>query len=137
MMRSTLGAPLGGTTRGGHHGLESRALRLMVPPNGSGGFGRYLPSIVVVALGDPGAPVVGWAGALPSCGAASARPFNRKCPVAAQYPSSPPAARAARASNLVLLNTSISLQGALHGWMKSPRPTRPRADRMRPETVYQ
>jgi hypothetical protein len=38
MIKSTLGAPLGGTTRGGHHGFESDAFRLIVPPNfGSGG----------------------------------------------------------------------------------------------------
>ena len=29
-----------------------------MPPNGGGGGGRYLPSIVVVALGEPGVPVV-------------------------------------------------------------------------------
>jgi hypothetical protein len=46
---------LGGTTRGGQYGLDWAALRLMTPPNGAGGFGRYLPSIVVVAAGDPGA----------------------------------------------------------------------------------
>jgi hypothetical protein len=33
----------------------------IVPPNGAGGFGRYLPSIVVVALGEPGVPVICWA----------------------------------------------------------------------------
>ncbi len=33
----------------------------MTPPKGGGGFGRYLPSIVVVAAGEPGA------GALRSC----------------------------------------------------------------------
>src|SRR5262245_30491016 len=58
MMRRTFGAPLGGTTVGGQYGLESLASILMVPPNGAGGDGRYLPSIVVVALGEPGAPVI-------------------------------------------------------------------------------
>jgi hypothetical protein len=29
-----------------------------LPPNGAGGFGIYLPSIVVVALGEPGVPVI-------------------------------------------------------------------------------
>jgi hypothetical protein len=56
MISSTLGAPLGGTTVAGQPGLELAALRLILPVNGGGGFGRYLPSIVVVALGDPGAP---------------------------------------------------------------------------------
>jgi hypothetical protein len=53
-----LGAPLGGTTVGGQYGLEFSAPRLIVPRNGAGGGGRYLPSIVVVALGEPGVPVV-------------------------------------------------------------------------------
>src|SRR5262245_53652596 len=56
MMSSTLGAPLGGTTLGGHHGLDCLASRLISPPNGGGGFGRYLPSMVVVAPGLPGVP---------------------------------------------------------------------------------
>ena len=61
MISKTLGAPLGGTTVGGQYGLESLASILIVPPNGAGGFGRYLPSIVVVALGEPGVPVTCWA----------------------------------------------------------------------------
>src|SRR5262245_22371612 len=61
MISSTLGAPLGGTTVGGQPGLESAALRLALPAKGGGGFGIYLPSIVVVALGEPGVPVVCWA----------------------------------------------------------------------------
>ena len=40
------------------YGLESLKSRLIVPPNGGGGGGRYLPSIVVVASGEPGVPVV-------------------------------------------------------------------------------
>src|SRR6266700_5990420 len=61
MMSSTLGAPLGGTTRGGHHGCESLALSLMIPPNFRGGGGSCLPSIVIVALGEPGVPLICWA----------------------------------------------------------------------------
>src|SRR5204862_5140170 len=57
MINSTLGAPLGGTTRGGHQVLESLALSLITPPNFGGGGGSCLPSMVVVALGDPGWPV--------------------------------------------------------------------------------
>jgi hypothetical protein len=34
------GAPLGGTTRGGHQGFDSRALRFISPPNFGGGAGR-------------------------------------------------------------------------------------------------
>src|SRR5260370_7801557 len=57
MMRSTFGAPLGGITRGGHQEVESLALCLMTPPNFGGGGGICFPSMVVVALGDPGVPV--------------------------------------------------------------------------------
>src|SRR5262245_66152214 len=58
MMSKMFGAPLGGTTCGGHHGLDWSAWRPMLPPNCGGGGGRYLPSIVVVALGEPGTPLV-------------------------------------------------------------------------------
>src|SRR5271170_6896107 len=64
MMRRTLGAPLGGTTRGGHLGVESLASSLMTPPNFGGGGGICFPSIEVVALGEPGVPVTCCAAAL-------------------------------------------------------------------------
>src|SRR5262252_4028620 len=57
IISKTFGAPFGGTTRGGHHGLESFASSLITPPNFSGGGGNCLPSIVVVALGEPSSPV--------------------------------------------------------------------------------
>lgn len=34
---------------------------MISPPNFGGGGGRYFPSIVVVALGEPGVPVICWA----------------------------------------------------------------------------
>ena len=59
MISSTLGAPLGGTTRGGHQGVDCSALRSILPPNGSAaGGGSCLPSMVVVALGEPSSPVI-------------------------------------------------------------------------------
>src|SRR4030095_3598076 len=58
MMRRMLGASLGGTTRGGHHGFESVAFSLITPPNCGSGGGSCLPSMVVVAPGVPGVPVV-------------------------------------------------------------------------------
>src|ERR1700675_2532300 len=58
MIRRMLGAPLGGTTRGGHHGVESLALSLITPPNGSGGGGSCFPSSVTVELGEPGTPLI-------------------------------------------------------------------------------
>src|SRR5215471_8241417 len=61
MISKTLGAPFGGTTLAGQNGLESFESKLIVPPKGGAGGGRYFPSIVVVALGEPGVPVVCWA----------------------------------------------------------------------------
>src|SRR6266446_10943572 len=58
MMSSTLGAPLGGTTVGGHHAFDSEAFSLITPPNFGSGGGSCLPSMVVVALGEPSVPVV-------------------------------------------------------------------------------
>ncbi len=58
MISSTFGAPLGGAARGGHHGLDWVAFRLISPPNFGGEDGRYFPSIVVVDEGEPGTPVV-------------------------------------------------------------------------------
>src|SRR5215475_1030297 len=61
MIKSTLGAPWGGTTRGGQYGVDCAALRSILPPNFGGSGGSWLPSIVVVALGEPGTPAVGCA----------------------------------------------------------------------------
>src|SRR4029077_8469401 len=60
MMSRMLGAPFGGTMRGGHHGLESLALSLITPPKGIGGGGICFPSIVTVASGEPGVPLICW-----------------------------------------------------------------------------
>ena len=53
MINKMLGASAGGTIRGGHHGFDWSAFLLIVPPNFGGGDGICLPSIVVVAPGDP------------------------------------------------------------------------------------
>src|SRR5215470_13780785 len=58
MIKRMFGAPGGGTTRGGQYGFDCAALTLMSPPNFGGGLGRYLPSMVVVASGEPGTSVV-------------------------------------------------------------------------------
>ena len=57
MISSTLGAPFGGTTRGGHHGFDCSASFLITPPNFGSGGGSCLPLMVVVALGEPSWPV--------------------------------------------------------------------------------
>src|SRR5260370_31881879 len=57
-MRRMLGAPFGGRRVGGQYGLESTALSLITPPNFGSGGGSCFPSMVVVALGEPGVPVV-------------------------------------------------------------------------------
>src|SRR5215472_4727080 len=66
MISKTSGAPFGGTTVAGQNGLESFESKLIVPPKGGAGGGRYFPSIVVVASGEPGVPVVCWASAEPT-----------------------------------------------------------------------
>src|SRR6187401_1302472 len=43
---------------GGQNGFESMAVSLITPPNFGSGGGICLPSMVVVALGEPGVPVV-------------------------------------------------------------------------------
>ena len=60
-----LGAPLGGTIRGGQYGLDSGAVRSIWPPNFGLGAGSCLPLIVVVALGEPGADLDRLAGPEP------------------------------------------------------------------------
>jgi hypothetical protein len=58
IISSTLGAPFGGTMRGGHQGFDSEAFSSITPPNLGSGGGSWLPVIVVVDSGDPGTPVV-------------------------------------------------------------------------------
>ena len=50
------GAPLAGTTRAGHQGIDCAALRSILPSNFCGGGGICAPSIV--ALGEPGTQVI-------------------------------------------------------------------------------
>src|SRR5882672_12063535 len=57
MMSSTLGAPLGGTTRGAHQAFDSEAFCLITPPNFGSGGGSCFPLRLVVALGEPNSPV--------------------------------------------------------------------------------
>ena len=57
MISSTFGAPLGGTTRGAHQGLDCNASSLITPPNFGSGGGSCLGLTVVVALGEPRVPV--------------------------------------------------------------------------------
>src|SRR5271157_1345422 len=75
MMSSTLGAPFGGTTRGGHQGVDSVAFSLITPPNFGSGGGSCLPSRVVVAPGDPTTPV--------TCCAVASVAANANSPTAA------------------------------------------------------
>src|SRR5262245_1613802 len=78
MISRMLGAPLGGTTRGGYQGVESVQLSLIVPPNFGAGGGSWFPSIVVVASGEPGTPVTCCAmvGAVASRNAAAVIPVS-------------------------------------------------------------
>jgi hypothetical protein len=65
MMSKTLGAPFGGTMRGGHQGVDSEAFSLITPPNFGSGGGSWAPLIVVVALGEPSTPLTCCAEAVP------------------------------------------------------------------------
>jgi hypothetical protein len=57
MISRMFGAPFGGTTSSGQYGFDWVALVLISPLNCCGGGGKYLPSMVVVAPGEPGTPV--------------------------------------------------------------------------------
>src|SRR5438094_7780934 len=59
-MSSTLGAPLGGTTRGGHQGFDSAAVCLISPPKFGGTGGRALDVSDSVNAGDPGFAGPAW-----------------------------------------------------------------------------
>jgi hypothetical protein len=67
MISRMLGAPLGGTTVGGHQGVECRASSLITPPNFGAGGGSWVPGIVVVALGEPSWPVTVTGALAPGC----------------------------------------------------------------------
>src|ERR1044072_8143803 len=60
MMSNTLVAPLGGTTRGAHHGVDSEAFCFMTPPNFGLGPGTCFGSRVVVPPGEPEPPFDCW-----------------------------------------------------------------------------
>src|ERR1700722_4408014 len=61
MMSRMLGAPLGGTMRGGHQVFDPSRVSLITPPNFGSGAGSRFPLTVVVELGKPGTPVICWA----------------------------------------------------------------------------
>src|SRR5450759_4267269 len=108
MMSSTLGAPLGGTTRGGHQGFESLALSLITPPNFGGTGGSCLPSMVVVASGEPGSGAAGWTGAF---GSAPLPAWVSKTPMSSP-PVQQPVGRAAGAEATGRPSDSCAAPGA-------------------------
>src|ERR1039457_162114 len=63
MMSRTFGAPLGGTTRGAHQGVDWAAFRSILPSNLSGGGGSCLPLMGAVAHGEPTGQFACWAAA--------------------------------------------------------------------------
>src|SRR5690349_5929349 len=89
MMSSTLGAPFGGTTRGAHDAVDSEAFSLITPPNFGSGGGSCLPSIVAVALGEPGVPVICWGNATTGAEKIIAALIATRCPAAFQRFESP------------------------------------------------
>ena len=56
MISNTLGAPAGGTTRGGHQGVDFGAVSLITPPNAGDVGGSTRPSREMVEFGLPGVP---------------------------------------------------------------------------------
>src|SRR5262249_35936986 len=78
IIKRMFGAPFGGTTRAGHQGVDCAALRSILPSNFCGGGGSWLPGIVVVALGEPGAPVVSCALAAEVSAVAARRAASRR-----------------------------------------------------------
>src|SRR5262245_13682238 len=75
MISSTLGAPLGGTTRWGQYGVDCIALRSIFPPKACGGGGSCPPASVMVALGEPGVPEIAAPVRLVSCPAVPTVPL--------------------------------------------------------------
>ena len=110
MMSSTLGAPLGGTIRGGHQGFESTALLLITPPNFGAGAGSCFPSIVVVALGEPNSPVTCCA----ARGVVAGVTARRKAVTAAMMPTSD--------SRFMLNSPADTKQSPLHACPGALRP---------------
>src|SRR5664279_1562154 len=53
MINRTFGAPLVGTTRGAHQGVDWAAFRSILPSNLSGGGGSCFPLMGAVAHGEP------------------------------------------------------------------------------------
>src|SRR5262245_35749874 len=84
MISNTLGAPFGGTTRGAHQACDCEAFSLITPPNFGSGGGRCLPSIVVVAVGEPRTPV--------TCCADAVRQLKARSAALASRPRRPEAA---------------------------------------------
>src|SRR5262245_57955676 len=75
IIRSTLGAPFGGTIRAGQACWDWAALGLISPSNFCGGLGRFVPSMVVVASRELGPPVRCCAVAEPAAAAVATAPM--------------------------------------------------------------
>src|SRR5664279_2433834 len=71
MINRTFGAPLGGTTRGAHQGVDWAAFRSILPSNLSGSGGSCFPLMGAVAHGEP-------AGQFACCAAAGMIPIASK-----------------------------------------------------------
>ena len=82
MISRMFGAPFGGTTRGAHPYFDCSAPSLITPLNFGSGGGSCFPLMVVVALGEPGVPVICWAPA----GAEESTPTNRNAATPAPTP---------------------------------------------------
>src|SRR5690349_16384283 len=105
MISKTFGAPGGGATRGGQKDLDWSALRLISPPNGTGGGGSTSPWIWRVAEGAPGGASVGWTPATAPDASALLGPPGGRSPMSACW------ARAVPASSGTTRQASSSPRG--------------------------
>src|SRR5271165_5399596 len=111
MISRTLGAPFGGTTRGGHQGVDSEALSLITPPNFGSGGGSWLPGIVVVPSGEPTA--------LPTGSRDGAAPVPVPWVCALASPSQEPPSAVAKAAFAVVSNSCRRFIGRLSLWLRT------------------
>jgi hypothetical protein len=86
MMSRMFGAPFGGTTVGGHQGVDCSASSLITPPKAGAGAGSCLPLMVVLALGEPRVPVTCCACATPHASTAAANVRTKPLPSGSSMP---------------------------------------------------
>src|SRR5450631_984628 len=108
MISRTFGAPLGGTTVGGHHGVDPGLFSVITPPNFGAGGGSCWPLSVVVALGEPNVPVTCWADTVVDPAINAAKPDIT--------------ASAIRANFILLTSAAVETVAILRHWVELQMP---------------